>query len=834
MFKKILFIISITFVFFQTSSYALEPEISAVDKFKEMEFGLEDEVRFYGGNLDFQRDKNLIIGRDAVDIEYRGMDLQADYVEYNLETADVKARGNVVVEDGTSVLFCEELELNLRTRTGIIRNGELFLEPTYYLTGVELRRLGFDRYKIVNGYYTACQAETPAWTVKSKEADAQVNGFLTAKGSSLEIKKVPVFYSPYLLFPIKKDRSTGFLVPRIGYSQRKGLRWKQPFFWAMSDYSDLTLTPDIQGKRGIGIEANFNYLIDEKSSGTANVYYITTKSTSRNREGGDAKRKQRWNIYFYEKRELGDGLHLATKLDVSSDHNFDRDYGEVSQKITKASDLKLDSFMSLSKSWDEYYYKLNIGRMQDRIKSFPRKERDKFADIINDKTYQYLPKIQFVALEQPVFGQNGIIKGLEKLNKYIPLKFRLDSSFASIRSKWKSKEYAKKDGKTEVENFDEVRLDFHPEIILPLNIKELLSIRGKVGIRETFYSNRSDGNHLKLIKKNDGTLKKVNLSGNSDSTREIYNIEIDAEGPKAYALLNTKVGNLEKIKHIVQPSIKYVYIPQVNQKHILQADEEDFISGREYIKWNLENSIYGSFGLEESGNVAKEIMRLSMSQYYDLRKDNGKYRRLIEKRRYKQRINNIRAMSDLRLALEVYPITGLTLGFTGYMDPVDGALDRFISHFRYATELFNSKISFSFLSHWTTPKANQALDWDEPDFNPIFIKDKPYENIFSTVRLNIDFPGGWETGYTANFFGKSNTKSDESLNSSFFEQKQKDFNLRLKYSAQCWSVEGNYGVREYFREKGSLRSFDDETKDDEYFWVVVELKTLGEISTGGM
>lgn len=828
MFRKILFAVIILFFVLPFNSGAAQFEDSGVKKFESMEFGLEDEVRFYGGTLDFIREKNLVIGRDAVDIEYRGMDLQADYVEYNLETADVKARGNVAVEDGSSILFCEELELNLRTRTGIIRKGELFLEPTYYLTGVELRRLGFDKYKVIDGYYTACQAETPAWTVKSGEANAEVRGYLTTKDSSLQIKKIPVFYSPYLLFPLKRDRSTGFLAPRVGYSQRKGLRWKQPFFWAMSDYSDLTLTPDYQGNSGLGIEGNFNYLIDKDSSGAANIYYISTKRKSGNNEGGDAQRKDRWNIYLFQKNEMEDGMRFAAKLDVSSDSNFDRDFEEDAQQPTKDSDVKLDTYAALSKSWEKSFYKFNIGRSQDSIKSFPMKgkvEDEKFSDVITDKTYQYLPQLQFAVLEQPVFGKDGIIPGLEKLDRYLPLKFRLDSSFASIRSKFKSKEYAKKGGETLIENFDEMRLDFHPEIIIPLNIKEILSVRAKVGVRETFYSNRSDDNGLKLLNQGDGTLRKVNLAGNSESTREMYNIEISADGPKAFAVLNSNIGDLEKIKHVVQPSVKYVFVPDVFQKNIFQADEEDFISGREYLRWNLENSIFGSFELKEGENVSREIMQISMSQFYDFRKDDGSYRNLIEKKRFSNRVNNRRALSDLRLSMELYPVSGVTVGFAGYVDPVDGGLDRIISHFRYVTDILGSKVSFSFVSRWTVPSSNQALDWDEPDFNPIFINEKPYENIFSTVKLNVDFPGGWETGYTANFFA---------FNSSLFEQKQKDFSLRLKYTAQCWSVEGTYGVKEYFKEKGSLRSFDDTVTDDQFFWILVELKTLGEISSGGI
>src|SRR3972149_6508416 len=197
-------------------------------------------VDFYAENLDYRKETNLLVGEGSVDMQYKGMSLQADRAEYNTETGDVKATGNVVVEDGTSVLFCESLELNLKTQIGVIYNGELFLEPTYYLTGVEIRRLGVDKYKIINGYYTACQKPVPEWSIKTSEATAEVEGMLHAKDASFAIKKVPVFYFPHLLVPIKTKRATGLLFPKIGSSTRNGFRWYQPFFWALTDYADAT------------------------------------------------------------------------------------------------------------------------------------------------------------------------------------------------------------------------------------------------------------------------------------------------------------------------------------------------------------------------------------------------------------------------------------------------------------------------------------------------------------------------------------------------------------------------------------------------------------------
>ena len=122
------------------------------------------------------------------------------------------------------------------------------------------------------------------------------------------------------------------------------------------------------------------------------------------------------------------------------------------------------------------------------------------------------------------------------------------------------------------------------------------------------------------------------------------------------------------------------------------------------------------------------------------------------------------------------------------------------------------------------PEKNQALDWIEPDFNPGFPIQKPFYNTFTTLRLDINTPYRWEFGYLGRFYGTNKFLNKETLNLN-----QREFSLRGKYSSQCWSIEAVYGIREYFREGDSRRSFDDRLKDDKFFWILVELETLGSI-----
>jgi len=47
------------------------------------------------------------------------------------------------------------------------------------------------------------------------------------------IKKVPVFWWPYIRYPLDRDRSTGFLMPQIGYSGNKGFTLNEAFYWVL-------------------------------------------------------------------------------------------------------------------------------------------------------------------------------------------------------------------------------------------------------------------------------------------------------------------------------------------------------------------------------------------------------------------------------------------------------------------------------------------------------------------------------------------------------------------------------------------------------------------------
>ena len=88
----------------------------------------------------------------------------------------------------------------------------------------------------------------------------QEKGVGVAKRAGLRVKNGPVFYLPYMSFPLDDTRKTGFLFPLIGSGDDGGLDLSAPFYINIAPHWDATLTPRFISKRGSMIEAEVRHL----------------------------------------------------------------------------------------------------------------------------------------------------------------------------------------------------------------------------------------------------------------------------------------------------------------------------------------------------------------------------------------------------------------------------------------------------------------------------------------------------------------------------------------------------------------------------------------------
>ena len=71
---------------------------------------------------------------------------------------------------------------------------------------------------------------------------------------------VPLFYTPYISFPIGSKRRSGFLFPTYRGGGGNGLDIGVPYYWNIAPNYDATFTPRLITKRGLMLGTQFRYL----------------------------------------------------------------------------------------------------------------------------------------------------------------------------------------------------------------------------------------------------------------------------------------------------------------------------------------------------------------------------------------------------------------------------------------------------------------------------------------------------------------------------------------------------------------------------------------------
>ena len=94
-----------------------------------------------------------------------------------------------------------------------------------------------------------------------------------ARNASVYFKDVPIFYTPWMDFPLTSRRKTGFLAPAIGTSNNSGFEVELPFYWNMAPNRDYTFAPRLMARRGLQLNNEFRYL-EPRFGGEARFDYL--------------------------------------------------------------------------------------------------------------------------------------------------------------------------------------------------------------------------------------------------------------------------------------------------------------------------------------------------------------------------------------------------------------------------------------------------------------------------------------------------------------------------------------------------------------------------------
>ena len=294
----------------------------------------------------------------AGDVILRQGSIQAEADEaslYQLENRG-ELKGNVRLRDRGALMVGDRAELFLDTGEAQVENAEYVVHEGKIRGSAQYaKRTENAIIRLKDGTYTSCEPGDNAWHLKGNNVTLNpATGFGSATNVTLRVKDIPVFYTPYIHFPIDDRRQSGFLAPSIGSSSDTGLSLVTPYYFNLAPNFDATLYPNYMSDRGLLLEGEFRYLT-RSSEGQFGAAYLDDSNDDRKLQS--EYEDQRW-MYSWQHRTGLDSRWLAEVdyTDISDPYYFQ----DLDTQLGIDQPDHLDQRGTLSYRGDSYTARLNV------------------------------------------------------------------------------------------------------------------------------------------------------------------------------------------------------------------------------------------------------------------------------------------------------------------------------------------------------------------------------------------------------------------------------------------------------------------------------------------
>ena len=268
-----------------------------------------------------QQDQVATLAGDVV-LRHAGMQAEAD--EARLMQAENRGEllGKVRLRDQGMLVVGDRAELQLDTGEAQIDNAEYVIHDAHARgSALYAKREGSAIIRLKDGTYTRCEPGDNAWYLKGNNVTLNpATGFGSATNVTLRVKDIPVFYTPYIYFPIDDRRQSGFLPPSISTSSSSGFSLQTPYYFNLAPNYDATLYPTYMTKHGLLMEGELRYLT-ESSEGQIGGAWLNDKDSKRKDQS--EYEKQRWLYSWQHTQGLNERLLAEVDYtDISDPYYF--------------------------------------------------------------------------------------------------------------------------------------------------------------------------------------------------------------------------------------------------------------------------------------------------------------------------------------------------------------------------------------------------------------------------------------------------------------------------------------------------------------------------------
>jgi LPS-assembly protein len=525
---------------------------------------------------DQQHEEGKIFYADgSVDIHYGDARLRADHVQYDSEAQTVSAHGHVRLDYLTQHLDADDARYELRTGRGAFHHVRatfaiqrrptptlLLSQNPLYFEAEEAERLDQSTYRIRNAWITVCNPARPTWTFHAPSATVRLQQSVHLENGNFRLFSIPVLYLPYATLPAEQRRNSGFLIPDIGNSTRKGFVLGDAFYWAPFDWIDLTLGASYYSKRGWAQNGSLRLRPWQGASLDASYFGVLDRGLPQ--ASGPPVNQGGREEHLLFKSPVPGGWRAVADLDQLSSLTFRLAFSET---YSEAVNSEVPNTAFLTKSFDGYNIDFAVLSYQNYLSATRQ----------TSVTLRTAPVARFSSLDRTVFPS-------------IPLYFSFDA-FTGAEHRSDTATPFSTPGFVE-------RSEFAPAVTVPLRWGNWVGITSSFTFRSTYYGGQMANG----------------VFVHRGFFRDSEEASIDLRPP---SLERTWNRNGTSWKHVIEPEIVYHYVNGLEDfARFVRYDADETLTDTNDLAAGITQRLYRRVGSSGGGQQVLS-WRVAQQYYFD-------------------------------------------------------------------------------------------------------------------------------------------------------------------------------------------------------------------------
>src|SRR5215469_8291992 len=542
------------------------------------------------------RKGDVITAEGDVDIRYGDTRLRADHVEYNEKTKEAVATGNVRLDYNLEHLEATEAHYNVSTGHGVFQNVRgtfkierqpneqvLLTNNPLYFQARTVERFAGDLYFVQGAWITICDPARPKWQFFAPEARIRVDKTVALVNANFRLFRVPLVWLPYATAPAgSKIRQSGFLIPDVGQSSRKGFIVGDAFYFAPLTWMDMTLGAQFMSRRGVLERGSFRAKPFENTSVEYTYFGVDDRGLlnpdgTRSPQGGQQQRLEIQSLLPRGWRFVTDFNQLSS---LTFRLAFADTYGDAINAEVKSAVFLTNNFRGFSLNFagtnDKSFLTLPVAATLNTPAVPP-----------TSVTLRNLPQARFGSVEQSPWRK-------------IPLYFSFDSFVGAVHradSVLPSQEYAPIYTPLSVP-----RDEFAPRVTLPVHFGPWFGATASAAFRFTRYGD---------------SLNSAGFLSGTPIFRDTGEFAVELRPPSFERFFGTKKNNVRRrYKHSIEPAITYRYVTGVNNfASFIRFDSDATLTDTSEVEYGFTQRLYRKDG----GDQPQELIswRIAQKHYFD-------------------------------------------------------------------------------------------------------------------------------------------------------------------------------------------------------------------------